>query len=64
MFRGESDISQDDYEMSIDEEGIKEVIDNVRNNRNVSSLDLEQVVMEGKESELVKSLEDAVKDDV
>ena len=49
--------------MSIDEEDIKEVIDNVRNNRNVSSLDLEQVVMEGKESKLVKSLEDAVKDD-
>ena len=35
----------------------------MRNNRNVSSLDLEQVVMEGKESKLVKSLEDAVKDD-
>ena len=63
MFWGESDISQDDYEMSIDEEDIKEVIDNVRNNRNVSSLDLEQVVMEGKERKLVKSLEDAVKDD-
>ena len=35
----------------------------MRNIKNVSSLDLEQVVMEGKERELVISLEDAVKYD-
>ena len=49
--------------MSIEGEGIEEVINNVRNIKNVSILDLEQVVIEGNERELVKAIEDAIKDD-
>ena len=63
VFRGDSDSSQDEFEMSIEGEGIKEVINNVRNIKNVSILDLEQVVIEGNERELVKAIEDAIKDD-
>ena len=63
VFRGDSDSSQDEFEMSIEGEGIEEVINNVRNIKNVSILDLEQVVIEGNERELVKAIEDAIKDD-
>ena len=47
--------------MSVDEEGLKEVIAKVRNIQNVSNLDLEEIVKGGLEEELIDAIEETTK---
>ena len=55
--------SQDGCEMRIDEEELHAAIDKVRHVKNISMLDLEEIVKEGREEELIDVIEETTKSD-
>ena len=59
----EIDSSQDGSENSMDEEGLQEVLEKVKNIKNVSMLELEEIAKEGREDELIGVIEETTRSD-